>query len=172
MARMKKIDHVLARMRAIAKERGVRVMFGCKDTPEGSMQTDGEHIFIARICTFPSAEALAISFCHELAHIAMWKETKSRVCRCGFQEEIWAWAIGIDYYYGLFKGVGLKKFSLTNLKMNKYVVSRIATYAGMFNLRFEGFLAHDCRKHVYAIKCGGEIVRVKTAPAQECEGVE
>lgn len=169
MAGMKKIDHVLARMRAIAKKRGLRVIVGCKDTPEGGMQIDGEHVFVARICTFPSAEALALSFCHELAHDAMWKETKSRVCRCGFQEEIWAWAIGIDYYYLFFKGVGLKKFSLTNLRMNKYVVSRIATYAGMFNIRFEGFLSRDCRKREYAIKGGGEIVRVKPASAWEHE---
>jgi len=168
MTMAKKFSRVLARMRAIAKDRGLRVMLGSKDTPEGGMQVDGEHIFVAPLDTFPSAEALAISFCHELAHDAMWKETKSRAaCRCGFQEEIWAWAIGIDYYYDLFNGLGLKKFSLTNLKMNKYVVSRIATYAGMFNLRFDGFLSHDCRKHVYAIKGGGDIVRVKNAPAQE-----
>lgn len=153
--RGKKYDSVLVRMRSLAKERKLRVVLDCKDIPAGSMQIDGERVFVAPLDTFPSAEALAISFCHELAHDAMWRETKSRSCWCGFQEECWAWAIGIDYYYDVFKGLRLRRFDAYNFKLRRFVVSRLATFAGMFNIRCEGFVSDSGAAREYAVdRCG------------------
>lgn len=141
IARDTKTKAVLARIHEVCKEQKVRFVVDEKNGGNnGNMITDGRRILSAPICTFPSAEAVALAFCHELGHLYIWREEKSGAPRCRdkFDEELTAWSLGIGLWHRLFRGIRMRSFA-RNFPLRRYVMSRLATYAGMFNIVYEGF---------------------------------
>lgn len=132
---------VLSRIADICKEKRLRFVANAKLAhAPGSMFTDGKRIFSASVDSFPSAEAVALAFCHELAHNVIWEEEKAGTPRCfdKFDEELTAWSLGVGLWHKLFRGLRMRTFS-QNFPLRRYVMSQLATYAGMFNISYEGF---------------------------------
>ena len=155
-----KTKDVLSRIEHICKEKKLRFVKNAKMAgSNGSMFTDGRAVFASPLNTFPSAEAIALSFCHELAHGIIWKEQKAGTPRCydKFDEELTAWSIGIGLWHKLFRGLRMRTFS-RNYPLRRYIMSRLATYAGMFNISYEGFYWNG-KPQVFTMQANGLIKR-------------